>query len=114
MTDTPEYTPPEVWVWEKDHSPKWRYGNINRPIAGATHEKELARGKHPLQLYALGTPNGVKVTIMLEELLAADIVGRMHIGAEQGSGILVVPILREMKRRLERAYDVVLLAKLGS
>src|SRR5271156_6790694 len=71
MTDTPEYTPPEVWVWEKDDSPKWRYGNINRPVAGATHEKELARGKHPLQLYSLGTPNGVKVTIMLEELLAA-------------------------------------------
>jgi GSH-dependent disulfide-bond oxidoreductase len=55
MTDTPEYTPPEVWVWDKDDSPKWRYGNINRPIAGATHEKELARGKHPLQLYSLGT-----------------------------------------------------------
>ena len=70
MIDTPEYTPPEVWVWEKDDSPKWRYGNINRPIAGATHEKELARGKHPLQLYSLATPNGVKVTIMLEELLA--------------------------------------------
>jgi len=50
MTDTPAYTPPEVWVWEKDDSPKWRYGNINRSIAGATHEKELARGKHPLQL----------------------------------------------------------------
>jgi len=43
MTDTPTYTPPEVWVWEKDDSPKWRYGNINRPVAGATHEKELAR-----------------------------------------------------------------------
>ena len=71
MTDTPAYTPPEVWVWEKDDSPKWRYSNINRPIAGATHEKMLARGKHPLQLYSLATPNGVKVTIMLEELLAA-------------------------------------------
>ena len=53
MTDIPEYTPPEVWVWEKGDSPKWRYGNTNRPIAGATHEKELARGKHPLQLYSL-------------------------------------------------------------
>ena len=61
MTDTPEYTPPEVWVWDRDDSPKWRYGHINRPIAGATHEKELARGKHPLQLYSLGTPNGVKL-----------------------------------------------------
>ena len=55
MTDTPAYTPPEVWVWEKDDSPKWRYGNINRPVAGATHEKELARGKHPLQLYSLAS-----------------------------------------------------------
>ena len=77
MTDTPQYTPPEVWVWEKGDSPNWRYGNTNRPIAGSTHEKELPRGKHPLQLYSLGTPNGVKVTIMLEELLAAG-----HRGAE--------------------------------
>jgi GSH-dependent disulfide-bond oxidoreductase len=83
MTDTPEYTPPEVWVWEKDDSPKWRYVNINRPIAGATHEKELARGKHPLQLYSLGTPNGVKVTIMLEELLAAG-----HSGAEYDAWLI--------------------------
>ena len=83
MTDTPEYTPPEVWVWEKDDSPKWRYGNINRPIAGATHEKELARGKHPLQLYSLGTPNGVKITIMLEELLAAG-----HRGAEYDAWLI--------------------------
>jgi GSH-dependent disulfide-bond oxidoreductase len=83
MTDTPEYTPPQVWVWEKDDSPKWRYGHINRPIAGATHEKELARGKHPLQLYSLGTPNGVKVTIMLEELLAAG-----HSGAEYDAWLI--------------------------
>src|SRR5437764_5991193 len=60
MTDAPEYTPPEVWVWEKGDSPNWRYSNTNRPIAGATHEKELPRGKHPLQLYSLATPNGVK------------------------------------------------------
>ncbi|MGZ5710298.1 MAG: glutathione-dependent disulfide-bond oxidoreductase, partial [Burkholderiales bacterium] len=77
MNDTPQYTPPEVWVWEKGDSPDWRYGHTNRPVAGATHEKELPRGKHPLQLYSLGTPNGVKVTIMLEELLAAG-----HRGAE--------------------------------
>ena len=83
MTDTPEYTPPEVWVWEKDDSPKWRYGEVNRPIAGATHEKELARGKHPLQLYSLATPNGVKVTIMLEELLAAG-----HSGAEYDAWLI--------------------------
>lgn len=56
MTDTPQYTPPEVWVWEKDDSLKWRDSNTNRPIAGATHEKELPRGKHPLQLYSLATP----------------------------------------------------------
>ena len=83
MTDTPEYTPPEVWVWKKDDSPKWRYVNQNRPTAGATHEKELARGKHPLQLYSLGTPNGVKVTIMLEELLAAG-----HSGAEYDAWLI--------------------------
>ena len=51
MTDTPAYTPPEVWVWEKDNSPKWRYSNTNRPIAGVTHEKELPRGKHPLRTF---------------------------------------------------------------
>jgi GST-like protein len=50
MTDTPEYTPPDVWVWEKHDSPNWRYSNTNRPIAGATHEKALPRGKHPLRL----------------------------------------------------------------
>jgi GST-like protein len=83
MTDTPEYTPPEVWVWEKGDSPSWRYSNTNRPIAGATHEKELPRGKHPLQLYSLATPNGVKVTIMLEELLAAG-----HSGAEYDAWLI--------------------------
>lgn len=61
------YTPPKVWQWEKGNGGK--FANINRPIAGATHEKTLPIGKHPLQLYSLGTPNGQKVTIMLEELL---------------------------------------------
>ena len=83
MTDTPEYTPPEVWVWEKGDSPNWRYSHTNRPIAGATHDKALPRGKHPLQLYLLGTPNGVKVTIMLEELLAAG-----HSGAEYDAWLI--------------------------
>src|ERR1700750_856671 len=83
MTDTSQYTPPEVWVWEKSDSPNWRYSNTNRPIAGPTHEKELPRGKHPLQLYSLGTPNGVKVTIMLEELLAAG-----HRGAEYDAWLI--------------------------
>src|SRR5471032_2343735 len=83
MTDTPDYTPPEVWVWEKGDSPNWRYSSTNRPIAGATQEKELPRGKHPLQLYSLATPNGVKVTIMLEELLAAG-----HSGAEYDAWLI--------------------------
>ena len=75
MTDTPEYEPPQVWKWERENG--GRFANINRPVSGATHEKELPRGKHPHQLYSLATPNGVKVTIMLEELLAAG-----HAGAE--------------------------------
>ena len=83
MTDTTPYTPPDVWVWEKGDSPNWRYSSTNRPIAGATHDKELPRGKHPLQLYSQGTPNGVKVTIMLEELLAAG-----HSGAEYDAWLI--------------------------
>src|SRR5690606_7365860 len=67
MTDK-TYTPPTVWQWDQSNGGK--FANINRPIAGPTHEKELPVGKHPLQLYSLGTPNGVKVTILLEELLA--------------------------------------------
>ena len=61
------YTPPKVWTWDSESG--GRFAKINRPIAGATHEKELPIGKHPLQLYSLGTPNGVKVTVLLEELL---------------------------------------------
>src|SRR3546814_13844980 len=68
MSDSTEYIPPKVWAWEKPSG--GTFSNINRPIAGATHEKELPVGKHPLQLYSSGTPNGQKVTIMLEELLA--------------------------------------------
>ncbi|MFN8949213.1 MAG: glutathione-dependent disulfide-bond oxidoreductase [Alphaproteobacteria bacterium] len=67
MSDTP-YTPPKVWTWNKESG--GRFSKINRPVAGATHDKELPVGKHPLQLYSLATPNGVKVTVMLEELLA--------------------------------------------
>ena len=70
-----DYTPPKVWKWNKESGGK--FASINRPIAGSTHEKDLPVGKHPLQLYSLATPNGVKVTIMLEELLAAG-----HEGAE--------------------------------
>lgn len=67
MSD-PTYTPPKVWTWDTESGGK--FANINRPIAGPTHDKELPRGEHPFQLYSLATPNGVKVTIMLEELLA--------------------------------------------
>src|SRR5690554_2553266 len=65
------YIPPKVWKWQQESGGK--FASINRPIAGATHDKELPIGKHPLQLYSLATPNGQKVTIMLEELLALDI-----------------------------------------
>ena len=68
MTDTPSYVPPKVWT--NDAASGGRFANINRPVAGPTHEKDLPVGKHPLQLYSLATPNGVKVTVMLEELLA--------------------------------------------
>ncbi len=74
MSDT-EYEPPKVWTWNKENG--GRFASINRPISGATHEKELPIGKHPFQLYSLGTPNGVKVTVMFEELLALG-----HTGAE--------------------------------
>jgi GSH-dependent disulfide-bond oxidoreductase len=68
MTNTTDYVPPKVWTWNKPSG--GAFANINRPVAGATHEKDLPIGRHPLQLYSLGTPNGVKVTILLEELLA--------------------------------------------
>ena len=68
MTDTSSYTPPTVWKWDSANG--GRFANINRPVAGPTHEKDLPVGKHPLQLYSLATPNGVKVTVLLEELLA--------------------------------------------
>ena len=69
MTDSTEYTPPKVWTWNKPNGGE--FASINRPIAGPTHDKELPVGKHPFQLYSLATPNGQKVTIMFEELLAA-------------------------------------------
>ena len=77
MTDAPPtgYEPPKVWTWNKESG--GRFAAINRPIAGPTHDKELPVGRHPLQLYSLATPNGVKVTVMLEELLALG-----HKGAE--------------------------------
>ena len=68
MSETNEYTPPKVWQWNQESG--GRFAKINRPIAGPTHEKDLPVGEHPLQLYSLATPNGVKVTVLLEELLA--------------------------------------------
>jgi GST-like protein len=81
MTDSNQYTPPKVWTWEKGHG--GQFANINRPISGPTHDKELPVGKHPFQLYSLGTPNGQKVTIMLEELLE-----KGHKGAEYDAWLI--------------------------
>ncbi|MDG1169746.1 MAG: glutathione-dependent disulfide-bond oxidoreductase [Sulfitobacter sp.] len=81
MADATEYTPPKVWTWDAESG--GRFASINRPIAGATKEHELPVGKHPLQLYSLATPNGVKVTVLLEELLAAG-----HTGAEYDAWII--------------------------
>ncbi|RUM00357.1 glutathione-dependent disulfide-bond oxidoreductase [Rhizobium chutanense] len=81
MSGSPEYTPPKVWTWNKANG--GQFASINRPIAGPTHDKELPIGRHPLQLYSLGTPNGQKVTIMLEELLALG-----HSGAEYDAWLI--------------------------
>jgi GSH-dependent disulfide-bond oxidoreductase len=81
MTEPETYVPPKVWTWNKANG--GQFANINRPVAGATHEKELPVGRHPLQLYSLATPNGVKVTVMLEELLAAG-----HAGAEYDAWLI--------------------------
>jgi GSH-dependent disulfide-bond oxidoreductase len=83
MTEIPAYEPPKVWTWNKESG--GRFASINRPIAGPTHEKELPIGRHPLQLYSLATPNGVKVTVMLEELLAAG-----HKGAEYDAWLIKI------------------------
>jgi GSH-dependent disulfide-bond oxidoreductase len=81
MSDETPYVPPKVWTWNKENG--GQFANINRPIAGATHDKELPVGRHPLQLYSLATPNGVKVTVMLEELLALG-----HSGAEYDAWLI--------------------------
>jgi GST-like protein len=81
MTDPTPYTPPEIWTWNKENG--GRFANINRPIAGPTHDKELPVGRHPLQLYSLATPNGIKVTVLLEELLALG-----HTGAEYDAWLI--------------------------
>ena len=83
MAESLDYTPPKVWTWNKPSG--GTFASINRPIAGPTHDKELPVGRHPLQLYSLGTPNGVKVTIMLEELLALG-----HAGAEYDAWLIKI------------------------
>ncbi len=96
MNDTTEYAPPKVWTWVKPSG--GQFANINRPIAGPTHDKELPVGRHPLQLYSLATPNGVKVTVMLEELLALGHAGadydawliKIGEGEQFGSGFVAV------------------------
>lgn len=83
MSDAAEYTPPKVWTWDKANG--GQFANINRPIAGPTHDKDLPVGEHPLQLYSLATPNGVKVTVLLEELLALG-----HSGAEYDAWLIKI------------------------
>jgi len=109
MDDSSHYTPPTVWTWNKDNG--GRFANINRPIAGATHDKELPVGRHPLQLYSLATPNGVKVTVMLEELLAAGHSGaeydawliRINEGDQFGSGFVAVNPNSKIPALLDRS-----------
>jgi GSH-dependent disulfide-bond oxidoreductase len=109
MTDSSEYTPPRVWTWNKANG--GQFANINRPIAGPTHDKELPVGRHPLQLYSLGTPNGVKVTILLEELLALGISGAEYDawlinigqGDQFGSGFVAVNPNSKIPALLDRS-----------
>jgi GSH-dependent disulfide-bond oxidoreductase len=85
MTNHPPYTPPTVWIWNKESG--GQFANINRPVAGPTHQKDLPVGRHPLQLYSLATPNGVKVTVMLEELLELG-----HPGAEYDAWLINIGV----------------------
>ena len=109
MSDIPAYTPPKVWVWDKAHG--GQFANINRPMAGPTHDKELPVGRHPMQLYSLATPNGVKVTVMLEELLALGHSGaeydawliRINQGDQFGSGFVGVNPNSKIPALLDRS-----------
>ena len=109
MADSPAYTPPKIWSWNKESG--GRFADINRPIAGATHDKALPVGRHPLQLYSLATPNGVKVTVMLEELLALGHGGaeydawliRINDGEQFGSGFVAVNPNSKIPALLDRS-----------
>jgi GST-like protein len=112
MTDSSPYTPPTVWTWNKANG--GQFANINRPVAGPTREKELPVGRHPMQLYSLGTPNGVKVTVMLEELLALGHVGaeydawlvRINEGDQFSSGFVAVNPNSKIPALLDRSGPV--------
>jgi GST-like protein len=109
MTESSSYTPPSVWSWTKESG--GRFASINRPTAGATHDKDLPVGRHPLQLYSLATPNGVKVTVMLEELLALGHRGaeydawliRISDGEQFGSGFVAVNPNSKIPALLDRS-----------
>ena len=109
MNDSSSYTPPEVWSWRKEHG--GRFANINRPTAGPTQDRELPVGRHPMQLYSLATPNGVKVTVMLEELLALGHGGaeydawliRINDGEQFGSGFVAVNPNSKIPALLDRS-----------
>ncbi len=109
MSAPAPYTPPKIWTWNKENG--GRFANINRPIAGATHDKDLPVGRHPLQVYSLATPNGVKVTVMLEELLALGHAGaqydawliRINSGEQFGSGFVAVNPNSKIPALLDRS-----------
>ena len=109
MADRVEYTPPKVWTWNRENGGAW--ASINRPISGPTRDKPLPIGRHPLQLYSLGTPNGVKVTVMLEELLALGHAGaeydawliRIGDGEQFGSGFVSVNPNSKIPALLDRS-----------
>jgi GSH-dependent disulfide-bond oxidoreductase len=109
MSDSSEYAPPKVWTWNTPSG--GQFANINRPISGPTHERDLPVGRHPLQLYSLGTPNGVKVTVMLEELLALGHAGaeydawliRIGEGDQFGSGFVAVNPNSKIPALLDRS-----------
>ncbi|MEM7067458.1 MAG: glutathione-dependent disulfide-bond oxidoreductase [Pseudomonadota bacterium] len=111
MNEHTTYTPPQVWIWDEESGGK--FASINRPIAGATHEKVLPVGEHPLQLYSLATPNGVKVTVMLEELLAAGLEGAeydawyvdINEGDQFGSGFVEINPNSKIPALLDRTSE---------
>ena len=107
----PGYVPPKVWVWDRENG--GQFANVNRPVSGATHDKELPIGRHPLQLYSLGTPNGIKVTVLLEELLAAGHAGadydawliRIGEGDQFGSGFVAINPNSKIPAMLDRSVE---------